>query len=117
MDYYNKYLKYKNKYLYLKDQRNSLKYSSNLSKIHGGQPDKVTLADSKIYLSNQKIFKKASISELSANAKERLEEEVYLFINAWNEWAEGNHLEPCQKWGNEYLKVIQKTVKKYNNEI
>ncbi|MFT5251350.1 MAG: lipopolysaccharide biosynthesis protein [Flavobacteriales bacterium] len=29
--------------------------------------------------------------------------EKFLFINAWNEWAEGNHLEPCQKWGKQYL--------------
>lgn len=29
--------------------------------------------------------------------------EKFLFINAWNEWAEGNHLEPCQKWGRSYL--------------
>lgn len=31
------------------------------------------------------------------------EQENFVFINAWNEWAEGNHLEPCQKWGREYL--------------
>lgn len=30
----------------------------------------------------------------------------YIFINAWNEWAEGNHLEPCQKWGHQFLKAL-----------
>ena len=33
--------------------------------------------------------------------------ESFLFINAWNEWAEGNHLEPCQKWGTSYLEVTK----------
>lgn len=31
------------------------------------------------------------------------DEENFIFINAWNEWAEGNHLEPCKKWGYKYL--------------
>lgn len=35
-------------------------------------------------------------------------EENFVFINAWNEWAEGNHLEPCLKWGTSYLEQISK---------
>lgn len=33
-----------------------------------------------------------------------------IFINAWNEWAEGNHLEPCQKWGRRYLEATQRAL-------
>jgi lipopolysaccharide biosynthesis protein len=36
--------------------------------------------------------------------------EPFLFINAWNEWAEGNHLEPCQKWGTQYLDVTREAI-------
>jgi lipopolysaccharide biosynthesis protein len=48
----------------------------------------------------------AEISKLRTSG----DEDPILFINAWNEWAEGNHLEPCQRWGLEYLAVVRKTL-------
>lgn len=39
-------------------------------------------------------------------------DENFVFINAWNEWAEGNHLEPCQKWGNSYLEATKSAIAK-----
>ena len=36
-------------------------------------------------------------------------EEQFLFINAWNEWGEGCHLEPDQKYGLKYLEAFMKS--------
>tara|TARA_R110000787_G_scaffold211320_1_gene321193 strand:- start:272 stop:1348 length:1077 start_codon:yes stop_codon:yes gene_type:complete len=35
-------------------------------------------------------------------------DENFVFINAMNEWAEGNHLEPCVKYGKAYLEETKR---------
>lgn len=37
----------------------------------------------------------------------------YLFINAWNEWGEGCHLEPDKRYGFTYLNIVNEVMKQY----
>lgn len=63
-----------------------------------------------IHNSSPEIFKKWLIY-IKDNYPWNAVPENFLFINAWNEWAEGNHLEPCQKWGAKYLEVVKEVLK------
>lgn len=39
------------------------------------------------------------------------QEERFVFLNAWNEWGEGMHLEPDQQFGRAFLEAVQSAVR------
>ena len=47
----------------------------------------------------------AWLQKLAERARGR--EHKVIFVNAWNEWAEGAFLEPCALWGRSYLEATR----------
>jgi len=47
------------------------------------------------------------LREAVLRVNDRPPEHRIVFLKAWNEWAEGNYVEPDQKWGHAYLEVIR----------
>lgn len=47
---------------------------------------------------------------IARSRQEKQGDERIVFINAWNEWGEGNHLEPDLKWGRAYLEATRQAL-------
>lgn len=65
---------------------------------------------------NKEVFKKFLRQDVqSLLSQNRPVEEQFIFINAWNEWAEGNFLEPSIKHGRSYLEAVKEVFKENSN--
>lgn len=59
--------------------------------------------------SSPKLFKK-HLEQAIDMVKDKQSEHRILFLMSWNEWAEGNYVEPDLKFGHQYLDVIKETL-------
>jgi hypothetical protein len=50
------------------------------------------------------------VAEVARRLAQAPPEHRLLFVNGWNEWAEGCHLEPCARWGDGYLQAFASAV-------
>jgi O-antigen biosynthesis protein len=57
--------------------------------------------------SSLELFRRFLVEMSKLTVSDFCFEERFLFINAWNEWAEGTHLEPCKKHGDGLLQICR----------
>lgn len=54
-----------------------------------------------------------TVEEAITLIKDKQPEHQILFLKAWNEWGEGNYVEPDQKYGHGYIQAIRQAIEKY----
>jgi lipopolysaccharide biosynthesis protein len=60
-----------------------------------------------VYVNSSPELFEGTVRGAVALLSDRPPEERLLFLKAWNEWAEGNHLEPDLKYGHGWLRALQ----------
>jgi lipopolysaccharide biosynthesis protein len=60
--------------------------------------------------SSPELFQQWVVATLTKLPKSKATPRIF-FVNAWNEWAEGNHLEPDQRYGRSYLKALKRALR------
>ena len=59
--------------------------------------------------SSPELFEE-QIKRSVAGFKNVADEEKFIFLKSWNEWAEGNYLEPDTRWGFAYLAALKRAL-------
>jgi hypothetical protein len=62
-----------------------------------------------LHNSTPELFRR-HVREILEDAQALPPEERIVFVKSWNEWAEGNYLEPDRRFGHQYLDVLREEV-------
>ena len=104
---------YKNVYPYLTDKKIDIKpyiIPSILSNWdHSPRSGKKGVI---LVNSNPANFKKHLINVFDI-VKEKDIEKQYIFLKSWNEWGEGNYMEPDSIYGDQYIKTLRSVLDDY----
>lgn len=78
---------------------NTARYKEKATVYHGCTPE---------------VFEKYFTKLMRQESAKHSEDKQFVFINAWNEWAEGTYLEPDTDNGYAYLEALQRAVQNVN---
>ena len=99
---YNKIMKH----FYVEDDRRENVYPSLLPQWDRSPRSSI---NGIYYNSTPENFKKSMIKAMEL-INNKQDEHKILFLKSWNEWAEGNYVEPDLKYGHGYLDVIKELI-------
>lgn len=68
-----------------------------------------------VFQTTPKLYKKWLSDAINWTKQNHSESEQFVFINAWNEWAEGAHLEPDRKYGYAFLQATKEALEESQN--
>ena len=66
--------------------------------------------------STPELFKKHFENTIKFVIEQKNEHKM-IFIKSWNEWAEGNYLEPDLEWGKGFLSAVKEIKTKYSSKL
>lgn len=61
------------------------------------------------------LFEKHA-TEIIATTRKKEAERKIVFLKSWNEWGEGNYIEPDLRYGKGFIKALRLAVNKFNNK-
>ncbi len=69
-----------------------------------------------IHASNPALYQRWLLDVMQDTKLQRKPQERIVFVNAWNEWAEGAHLEPDRRYGYAYLQATADAIKELRKD-
>ena len=64
-------------------------------------------SNASVYLQSPELYREWLSGLLEWEREHNAPDEQLVFVNAWNEWAEGAHLEPDSRYGYAYLEATK----------
>lgn len=71
---------------------------------------------STIYYNSEPEFFYKHVKEALYAIKDKPESDQMLILKSWNEWGEGNYMEPDLRYGRGYIKALRKAIDEYSNQ-